>query len=73
MSDFRFLGERWWDRLVPVRVRAAYAALRGRPVAYRLTVRGSVLVKGPHAFIAECHRVPPAGESGVSRGPGGAR
>lgn len=36
------------------RLRVVWAALRGRPVAYRLEVRGTVVVRGRGAVLADC-------------------
>lgn len=45
---------------VPLRLRAAWAALRGRPVAYRLHVRGTLVITGERGVFGEC-RFQPAG------------
>lgn len=35
------------------RLCAAYFALLGRPVIYRAHIKGSLIVKEPHTFVAE--------------------
>jgi hypothetical protein len=47
----------------PHRLIAAWRALRGRPVAYRVTVEGGLTISGAsHAIVADCmfHGIPQA-------------
>jgi hypothetical protein len=66
MSRYRYYRSMGFSRrsslmtYVPARLEAAYAALRGRPVAYRLRITDGVLTfdattRG--AFIAECRSI----------------
>lgn len=46
----------WWINVVPLRLQVAWHVLRGRPVAYGLTIHGGLVFdKGVFGSITNCH------------------